>query len=84
MASAKRPRSNPKLGPIFDGLGLDAVQICLVTGLGPNTVAAWRCGRRGVTRDTALLLERELGVPRHATRPDLWAEPSAASKARAA
>lgn len=50
------------------------MKLARTLGVSRETVRNWRAGTYRVSPEHAQAIERELSVPRHELRPDLWAE----------
>jgi transcriptional regulator with XRE-family HTH domain len=66
--------------------GVSAEQFAAAAGVGMQTYRCYRRGVRSPSIDVALAAERELRIPRHELRPDIWPPPrlTKASRCRSA
>jgi DNA-binding transcriptional regulator YdaS (Cro superfamily) len=50
-------------------------ELAEIVNLNPSSVYFHCSGKRSISAESALLYEKNLGIPRHKLRPDLWPEP---------
>jgi plasmid maintenance system antidote protein VapI len=51
---------------------LSDTDVANAAGVTAEAVRSWRHGKRRVGPETARKIEKQLGIPKHILRPDLW------------